>query len=271
MTETIKLYLISELEPEEGLYYWKAADTTGPIIIASKIRLAFKMDQSYDVTGTMEKNHFLATKMETSKPPKKTEPELKKVETERQALELEPEPEFVPASTLITKTQPSFPTKGDVRTEIVVKPEDNIYEVSERQDEIQMADELKGKVVEVYFYQFDQWDQAKRKKVKQTGISYAGVKKVINQMGNVHILTEEDKWVEYDERRKLWVSRIKVRDVKKNLDSIGIASCKEEAYNMEFADRIALSKALRNAWRRLIDEALIVEMGKEWLAKRQKR
>lgn len=253
MTETIKLYLIKELEAEDDLYFWKAADTTGPIVIASKTKLAFKMDKSYDVTGIMEKNHFLATKMETVKPPKKKEKpaiEFKPVvRTQRQALELEPEEE-----------------KG-----IVVKQEDNIYEISERKDEIQMADELKGKVVEVYFYQFDQWDQRQGKKVKQTGISYAGVKKVINQMGNVHILTEEDKWVEYDERRKLWVSKIKVRDVKKNLDSIGIASCKEEGYNMEFADRIALSKALRNAWRRLIDEALIVEMGKEWLAKRQKR
>lgn len=125
MTETIKLYLIKELEAEDDLYFWKAADDKGPIVIASKKKLVFEMDKSYNITGTMEEDHFLATKMETSKPPKKRETELKKVETERQALVLEPEPakpEFVKASTLVTDTQIGFPTKE----ELVIAPESRL-------------------------------------------------------------------------------------------------------------------------------------------------
>lgn len=159
------------------------------------------------------------------------------------------------------KAQNEIVDEAQSNTSIIpIQHHNEVFSISEKKDELQIADEMLGAIIKEYFYQF------KNKTTGRitTGISYAGMKAIVSKMGNVHILDLE---LVEDKDRNLWRCKVKVRNIAKNLDGMGIASQKIESYNAEFADRIAFSKALRNAWRSIIDEALIIKMGEEWLDK----
>lgn len=130
------------------------------------------------------------------------------------------------------------------------------YEYSEKQDEMQIVQEYQGIVIDQYFYNY----QGKK------SISYAGIKAIVTQMGNFNILSHE-----FEQDEDFFYCTVKIRDTRRNLDGLGISeqSKTEKLKNGtvrrdEFARRKALSKALRNAYRSIIDEAYILDMYKRW-------
>lgn len=135
---------------------------------------------------------------------------------------------------------------------VVIKKLDDRFDLSESKDEYQIMKELEGQVIKEYVYQF----KAGGKTVKS--ISYAGIKAIISRRGNMRIVEDE---VIKDEKDGLWYAKVKIHDIVRNLDGVGISECE---INKPFARRIAFSKAMRNAYRSIIDEALIVAMIKEW-------
>lgn len=148
--------------------------------------------------------------------------------------------------------------------EIYAPAKDQHFEIMDREDELQIVEELKGKVIDKYFYEFEDTD-----KRKVVGISYAGTKYIALRKGNIETVEihAEDCGSEY-------VCYVIVKDTKRNISMPGGASQPKkiklrsgEEIPDKFAYAKVISKATRNAIRALIPEELIKQLYKIWKEK----
>jgi len=136
---------------------------------------------------------------------------------------------------------------------------DSPFSIMERKDENQILEELKGNVIQEFVYSFKQGPR------DITGLSYAGVKQIALEMGNIHCCEPV-----ISEMNGSWVCKVKVVDTYRNMEMWGV-SCQPKLMKTQwgpkeddFGLQKAVSKAERNALRKLMPEKLIVEMIKEW-------
>ena len=125
----------------------------------------------------------------------------------------------------------------------------------ERRDENQILAEMRGELIEDLVYSVD--IQGKR----VTNLSYAGVKEAIRRRGNVEILevrTEETP----EETRAL----LRVRDHENRIDVLGASSAEK---GKPFAYTLAVNKAERNAFAKLIPAKWYAVLIDEYLQRRQ--
>lgn len=126
-----------------------------------------------------------------------------------------------------------------------------IPEIFEIYDDKQIIESIKGKVIEESIYDF-----LDSRKHRVLGLTFTGVKLAIQQMGGIEI----EGMPEVEETEQYIRVRVKARHVKKRLDSIGVFQQKKffaKGGKVEFAYVLCHNKALRNAWRNLIPEAVI--------------
>jgi len=139
---------------------------------------------------------------------------------------------------------------------------DSPFTIMERKDEDQILTEMKGNVMQEFVYSFKQNNR------DITGLSYAGVKQIALEMGNIHVNEPQ-----LSEMNGSYICKVKAVDVARNLEMWGV-SCQAKQMKTrygnqtdDFAVQKAVSKAERNALRKLMPEKLIVEMIKEWKQK----
>lgn len=143
---------------------------------------------------------------------------------------------------------------------------DNPFSIMERRDEDQILSEMKGNVIQEFVYSFRQGGR------EITGLSYAGVKQIALEMGNIHCSEPI-----ISELNGSFVCKVKAVDIAKNLEMWGVSSQPKQMKTQygprddDFAVQKAVSKAERNALRKLMPERLIVEMIKEWKTKNKAR
>lgn len=136
------------------------------------------------------------------------------------------------------------------------------FKALEERDESQIVNDLSGNVIDEFVYKFKQGDR----EVK--GISWAGIKHLMAQMGSISV---ED--VEIIETATHIRAKARVIDKKRDVQMIAFAEQPKvmKTRSGEIEDNFALSKvnskAIRNAVRGLIPEALILEMIKKWKGK----
>lgn len=146
---------------------------------------------------------------------------------------------------------------NNVQTEVV---EQLPYALMERKDEDQILQEIKGNVLEEFVYSFPQGNK------QVTGLSYAGVKQIALKMGNIHC---EEPILQ--ENGSCWISKVKAIDVQRNLEMWGVSVQRKfmelrdgRKLRDDFCVQKCVSKAERNALRKLMPEKIIIEMIKEW-------
>ena len=132
----------------------------------------------------------------------------------------------------------------------------------ERRDEDQILAEIRGNVIDDYAYRFRSGGKI------VTGISYAGIKSIIEKRGGYEIVTPiSDIMTEYDDK---YVAIVKVRDKINDTEGVGyieekkMKTGKNGMWKDDFAAQKALSKAIRNAYRSIIDEAFIKQVVEQW-------
>jgi hypothetical protein len=156
--------------------------------------------------------------------------------------------------------------EGDFK-DIDVPPDSDRFAIAERSDEDQIITEIKGSVIKDYVYKFKQGNKT------ITGLAYAGVKRIVTKMGGISIVGMPEFNIPNDRPPKMGEyieCTIKVHDKVRDLDGIGMGDAVVAAHNIRFVKRIVLSKAIRNAWRSIIDEALAVTIINEWMEKHKK-
>jgi len=152
--------------------------------------------------------------------------------------------------------------KNNVKTE-VVEPEiieQMPYSLMERKDEDQILQEIKGNVIEEFVYSFPQGNR------QITGLSYAGVKQIALQMGNIHC---EEPILQ--ENGSCWICKVKAIDVQRNLEMWGVSVQPKfmelrngQKLRDDFCIQKCVSKSERNALRKLMPEKIIISMIREW-------
>lgn len=118
----------------------------------------------------------------------------------------------------------------------------------EREDETQIAEELRGQFIDKMVYSFQQGNNT------IVGLSWIGVKEVARRMGGITILD-----IQVQESQEFFTVICKARDEARKLE-MGGASRQAKMANWgedKFALQKAMSKAQRNAIRSLIPETLI--------------
>ncbi|MQY68660.1 MAG: hypothetical protein GH150_04685 [Hadesarchaea archaeon] len=155
--------------------------------------------------------------------------------------------------------------EGGARVEVMATGEEVPREVMEIQirDEQQILEEMKGKVLDTYFYQF------KLRGRIVTGLSYAGCRALAQRMGGLHISDLKIK-----ETEKSWVATCRIHDVRRNLILMGAAMQPKKMRlrdGSEVEDFFSFTKAAgkcqRNAIRACLPEQVITTMYDEWKAK----
>jgi len=138
------------------------------------------------------------------------------------------------------------------------------FEVMDALDEGQITEELKGHVIEEYFYEF----QMGGKNI--VGISWSGVKHVARKMAEKGQPISIDK-VDIEDTPEEFIASAKATNLKTGFSMIGMAACSKimtlktgERKPNAFARTIAHSKAQRNAIRNFIPETAIKEGYKAW-------
>lgn len=138
-------------------------------------------------------------------------------------------------------------------------------------DEKQIVDELKGRLMDKYFYEFEQWDSDIGRKRTVVGISYAGTKAIALLKGNIETV---DIHAEVTENE--YVCHVVIKDTARNISLPGGASQSKMMRLKDgslvpdrFAYAKVISKATRNALRSLIPEELIKELYVEYKEQRR--
>lgn len=145
----------------------------------------------------------------------------------------------------------------------VVEQDNMPYSLMERKDEDQILQEIKGNVLEEFVYSFPQGNR------QIIGLSYAGVKQIALKMGNIHC---EEPILQ--ENGSCWISKVKAIDIQRNLEMWGVSMQPKfmelrngQKLRDDFCIQKCVSKAERNALRKLMPEKIIIEMIKEWQKK----
>ena len=130
----------------------------------------------------------------------------------------------------------------------------------EMRDENQILDEIRGNVIQEFVYSFPVGNR------EVIGLSYAGVKQVALKMGSI-----DTECPIIDERDDSWIVKIKATDTRRNLSLWGV--CMQSKMMKlrgggsvvdDFALQKCVSKAERNALKKLMPERIIIEMIKQW-------
>lgn len=138
----------------------------------------------------------------------------------------------------------------------------------EELDELQIAEEMKGRVVTQYFYEFPS------RGATITGLSYAGVKAIARELAaRGEAITIEDvkieRFVEQDGADVVTClarsKNLRTGEVRFGIASQALAMNTREGKRPDpFAATKALNKAQRNAIRQFIPEVVINEMYRAW-------
>lgn len=142
----------------------------------------------------------------------------------------------------------------------------NEFEVMDALDEGQIVDEIKGHVIEQYFYEFPQGNR------QVVGISWAGIKYVARKMAEAgHPISIEEKHLTVT--NDSYIVEAAAMDLVTKEKRWGVAECPKYMKLKEgdekpdpFALQKAFSKAQRNAIRNFIPETAIQEGYKAWKA-----
>jgi len=138
------------------------------------------------------------------------------------------------------------------------------FEAMDALDEQQIVSELKGHIIDQYFYEFQQGGR------QVVGISYSGIKEVARKLSDQGhpISVEELQTVEKNEE---WIVTAVAVDLKTKEKRWGASQCSKLMQLKDgsekpnpFALQTAMSKAQRNAIRNFIPEIAIQEGYKEW-------
>jgi hypothetical protein len=124
------------------------------------------------------------------------------------------------------------------------------FQLSERQDETQIISEMRGEFLDQFIYRINLHGR------EVVNLSYAGIREAVRRRGGAEILEYHVDDVE-DEFR----ATVKVRDHVNQLDVVGASTCKK---SQPFAYTMALNKAERNAFRKLVPEKLLALLIQEY-------
>lgn len=151
-------------------------------------------------------------------------------------------------------------TKTEMASNVPEIVEQTPYSLMERKDEEQILQEIKGNVIEEFVYSFPQGNRT------ITGLSYSGIKHIALQRGNIHCCEPI-----LQENGSCWISKVKAIDVQRNLEMWGVSMQPKfmelrngSKIKDDFCIQKCVSKAERNALRKLMPEKIIIEMIKEW-------
>ncbi len=134
------------------------------------------------------------------------------------------------------------------------QPQDS-YQMMDKRDEEQILAEIKGHMIEEYVYQF----KAGGKLV--TGVSYAGIKAMVVRRGGYEIISDT-----IIKEEGSFLAKAKIQDKQLDLQGLGLGEC---AIHEPFARQKAMGKALRNAYRSIMDEGQFIAFIKQWKNKKE--
>ena len=143
--------------------------------------------------------------------------------------------------------------KGSQSLTETTKPLDSFQQMDKR-DEEQILAEIKGHMIEEYVYQF----KVGGKMI--TGVSYAGIKAMVVRRGGYEIISDT-----IIKENDYFLAKAKIQDKQLDLQGLGLGEC---AIHEPFARQKAMGKALRNAYRSIMDEGQFIAFIKQW--KKQK-
>ncbi len=140
-------------------------------------------------------------------------------------------------------------------------------------DELQIAEEMSGRVIDQYFYDFPQGSR------QVTGLSLAGVRAIARHMAShgEPLTVLEVRFEEGEDAEGGWIGCLaQGKNLRTGETRWGYAS---QARSMKlrsgqripdpYAKAKALNKAQRNALRSFIPEVVVVEMYREWRTRRE--
>jgi len=133
-------------------------------------------------------------------------------------------------------------------------PQPNEYQIMEKQDEDQILSEMKGEFLQQYVYSFKQGNR------DITSLSYIGIKEAIRKRGHIQII--EQTVTEADGKIR---ALVKVHDLANDIDVLGAS---EAETDKPFAYVLAVNKAERNAFAKLVPAKLFAELIAEKLGKK---
>ncbi len=128
------------------------------------------------------------------------------------------------------------------------------YQEMERVDENQILSELKGEFLEQFVYSYQQGNRT------ITSLSYTGIKEIVRRRRNFSILDYK-----IEETENVYRAIVKIHDVENNIDALGAS---EADKTKPFAYVLALNKAERNAYAKLIPAKFAAELIAEKLKDR---
>jgi len=131
----------------------------------------------------------------------------------------------------------------------------SVVQLIERMDEEQILREMKGEYLRNFVYRFEHEGK------DVVNLSYAGIREAIRRRGHTRIL----EWrVEDDGTR--YKAVVKMHDLVNNVETLGAATCEKDR---PFAFTIAVNKAERNAWGKMLPTKLIASLIDEFLKTRE--
>ncbi len=127
----------------------------------------------------------------------------------------------------------------------------------EKRDEEQVMMEMRGEIVRSWVYSFELHGRT------ITNLSYAGVKEAIRRRGNVSTYPCSccQKTVHVEETETELRALVRIWDLNNNVEVLGASSAKKGPFDFV----LAVNKAERNAWRKLLPEKQIALLIAEWL------
>lgn len=145
----------------------------------------------------------------------------------------------------------------------VLESKNQAYDLINQRDDSQVLLEIQGGFLEEFVYSFP------TREGKVTGLSWAGVKEVARQMGNISV---ED--CDIRETPETWQVKCKAKDLTRNVTMFGVAEQSKKLVLKSGGDLVdmhslskAVSRAQRNAIRGLIPEMFIKKMIEEFSKK----
>ena len=127
----------------------------------------------------------------------------------------------------------------------------------EKRDEQQVIAEMRGEIVRSWVYQIQLGNRT------VTNLSYAGVKEAIRRRGNLSTYPCSccQKTVHVEETDSEIRALVRVWDLNNNVEVLGASSAKKGPFDFV----LAVNKAERNAWRKLLPEKQIALLIEQWL------
>lgn len=129
--------------------------------------------------------------------------------------------------------------------------------LTEKRDEEQAIADMRGEIADTYVYSFQQGNRT------ITSLAYAGVKEAVRRRGNVAIVPCDccKKQAHIEETAEEHRATVKVHDLRNNVQFLGASTAKK---TIPFSYTVAINKAERNAFRKLLPEKEIALLIKEW-------